>query len=850
MTEADGWVIETGSNANVVIKGESASTQYKGLRISNGAGANLFIENLNITTSDDENIINFTGAGNTLTLIGTNTLKNTNAGADSAVIHAGASTELTVFGNGTLTVESAANGAAIGGNKEESGGTITINSGTINATGDLGSAIGGGYQGGGGNITVNDGTIKAAAGGGGAAIGGGAYGSAGTIKITGGVISGDSTASYGSIIGSGDSGSGGTIEISGTAQIGESGNAINTVGVTSTNAAIGGNGVAVTIKDNAKVYAESQGYGAAIGGENGKEGDVTISGGTVEATAEGTGAAIGGGYQASGGEITISGGDVTATADYSAAIGGGNEGDGGKITVNGGTIKAVVGSGNAAIGGGYDGGAGTIVISGGVISGDSMSAQGSIIGSGQDGSGGTIEISGTAKIGSNTKALTTNGNAAAIGGDTVEIIIKGNAEVYAESQYYGAAIGGSSGKAGDVTIEGGTINAKASNQGAAIGGGRYANGGEITISGGDVTATASAESAAIGGGGSNDWRYTAGAGGNVTIGGTAKVEASHTGGNAAIGGGINSADSSLDGAGSVLAVSGGLLEVTRGTIGTATNPGTNTITEGNIVVPDGTFVADPTNGTNPVYKVEVTGLPMTVGGNLTVPKSGGNYSGIVAEGKKFYMYVPEANEGQEVTFIATNGDEYKATFAADITGGGTKLTFAKVPGDDPSPGPGPSPGRVIPTGVSMTVTTEGKGVGKQFVEKSGGLVLQIGANGVEDQKLTISIGNMSCAGLGIEDVSVDTQENASDSIDIVDDAVKKISLQRASLGALQNRLEHTANNLLTSHENLTAAESQIRDTDMAAEMIKYTTSNILKQAAQSMLAQANQAPQSVLQLLG
>jgi flagellin-like hook-associated protein FlgL len=244
---------------------------------------------------------------------------------------------------------------------------------------------------------------------------------------------------------------------------------------------------------------------------------------------------------------------------------------------------------------------------------------------------------------------------------------------------------------------------------------------------------------------------------------------------------------------------------------------------------------------------------MTVGGNLTVPKSGGNYSGIVAEGKKFYMYVTEANEGQEVTFTATNGDEYKATFAGDITGGGTKLAFTGPPADPdppPPPPPEPDPGRTIATGVSMTVAVEGKGVGKQFVEKSGGLVLQIGANGVEDQKLTISIGNMSCAGLGIGDVSVDTQENASDSIDIVDDAVKKISLQRASLGALQNRLEHTANNLLTSHENLTAAESQIRDTDMAAEMIKYTTSNILKQAAQAMLSQANQAPQSVLQLLG
>ncbi|MCL2086528.1 MAG: hypothetical protein FWH05_02900 [Oscillospiraceae bacterium] len=75
-------------------------------------------------------------------------------------------------------------------------------------------------------------------------------------------------------------------------------------------------------------------------------------------------------------------------------------------------------------------------------------------------------------------------------------------------------------------------------------------------------------------------------------------------------------------------------------------------------------------------------------------------------------------------------------------------------------------------------------------------------------------------------------------------------MQRSALGALQNRLEYTVNNLSVTHENLTAADSQIRDTDMAAEMIEYTKSNILQQASQAMLAQANQAPQAVLQLLG
>ena len=86
-------------------------------------------------------------------------------------------------------------------------------------------------------------------------------------------------------------------------------------------------------------------------------------------------------------------------------------------------------------------------------------------------------------------------------------------------------------------------------------------------------------------------------------------------------------------------------------------------------------------------------------------------------------------------------------------------------------------------------------------------------------------------------------------IKVIDNATLKVSAERASLGAYQNRLEHTINNLSTSSENLTAAESQIRDVDMAEEMTEYTKNNILSQAAQAMLAQANQQPQSVLQLL-
>lgn len=144
----------------------------------------------------------------------------------------------------------------------------------------------------------------------------------------------------------------------------------------------------------------------------------------------------------------------------------------------------------------------------------------------------------------------------------------------------------------------------------------------------------------------------------------------------------------------------------------------------------------------------------------------------------------------------------------------------------------------------------GAGVGKDGVATTGkGLTFQIGANGVEDQRVTLAVNDMSSSAIGVAKADVSTQDSANAAIDMVDAAVKTVSMQRAGLGALQNRLEYTVNNLTTTNENLTAAESQIRDTDMATEMINYTKNNILQQASQAMLAQANQQPQAILQLL-
>ena len=131
------------------------------------------------------------------------------------------------------------------------------------------------------------------------------------------------------------------------------------------------------------------------------------------------------------------------------------------------------------------------------------------------------------------------------------------------------------------------------------------------------------------------------------------------------------------------------------------------------------------------------------------------------------------------------------------------------------------------------------------------LSLHVGADSSDDNKINMSVSMISARGLGINGllVSGDNQDNATRAIDTIADAVAKVSSQRASLGEIQNRLEHTISNLDNIVENTTAAESEIRDTDMASQMVEYSKNQILAQAGQSMLAQANSANQGVLSLL-
>ena len=137
------------------------------------------------------------------------------------------------------------------------------------------------------------------------------------------------------------------------------------------------------------------------------------------------------------------------------------------------------------------------------------------------------------------------------------------------------------------------------------------------------------------------------------------------------------------------------------------------------------------------------------------------------------------------------------------------------------------------------------------LNKSLNFSLHVGADSTEDNKIDVDISMMSARGLGVNGIQVSGNDdtNATAAIDTISAAIQKVSTQRSALGAVQNRLEHTINNLDNVVENTTSAESAIRDTDMATEMVKYSNNNILSQAGQAMLAQSNQSNQGVLSLL-
>jgi flagellin len=235
-------------------------------------------------------------------------------------------------------------------------------------------------------------------------------------------------------------------------------------------------------------------------------------------------------------------------------------------------------------------------------------------------------------------------------------------------------------------------------------------------------------------------------------------------------------------------------------------------------------------------------------GNLGVKASGGSAL-IPLTGAGVTIDASGVNTGSTLSFSVTgnnisldNGSGVVQTIAvsdATAIGAGSTLDFDKI-------------GLKLTFAANTDVSATGIILDSKTVTTTGNqATLQIGAN--QNQKLDISIGNMSSAAAGLDvakaTILVDSYANAQTSLGKIDSAIAEVSTQRSNLGAYQNRLEHTINNLGTSSENLTAAESRVRDVDMAKEMMNQTKNSILSQAAQAMLAQANQQPQGVLQLL-
>lgn len=233
-------------------------------------------------------------------------------------------------------------------------------------------------------------------------------------------------------------------------------------------------------------------------------------------------------------------------------------------------------------------------------------------------------------------------------------------------------------------------------------------------------------------------------------------------------------------------------------------------------------------------------LNLTDGDNNKVTK------GAVKAGSDASVTVGGADTVKAGDKIVLNGKTYE--FVADTT---TKPTTdgatAVVLGKD-----------TVATVANLNKALEKEGIKAELdttnfklsaIKNGSGLTLQIGDTAADFNQMTVSVGDMHAVALGIADVDISTQAGAKEAVDKIKEAINSVSSTRGDLGAIQNRLEHTINNLSVTTENMTAAESRIRDTDMAEEMMAYTKNNILVQASQAMLAQANQLPQGVLQLL-
>ena len=254
-----------------------------------------------------------------------------------------------------------------------------------------------------------------------------------------------------------------------------------------------------------------------------------------------------------------------------------------------------------------------------------------------------------------------------------------------------------------------------------------------------------------------------------------------------------------------------------------------------------------------IVKSSDTNVVTVDAGQLT--EAAGNIAKITTDGTEV---VVTKNDGKTDTYATV--DKFKAAYAGlDIAGAGAvtiskTLDTATANTDDTVTGTYTGNLNSYKVGDSVNVKLAVGASGETALSNGSKALLlsfQVGADTTSENKISVTMDSMSAKSIGVDGIKVTGSDstNADKAVDTISDAIKKVSKQRSALGAVQNRLEHTISNLDNVVENTTSAESRIRDTDMAEEMVSYSKNNILMQAGQSMLAQANQQNQGVLSLL-
>ncbi len=311
-----------------------------------------------------------------------------------------------------------------------------------------------------------------------------------------------------------------------------------------------------------------------------------------------------------------------------------------------------------------------------------------------------------------------------------------------------------------------------------------------------------------------------------------------------------------------------LLNGGAGTIVTATNDNVGALeasgdtVAGTYALTAATLATKASTVTTATFAASTTALGGT-GGTVTIAGETFNFSNTnTVQEVLDAVNAKTSTTGVQATFTATQGITFQtlsvgstAKFSASATGALAGVAATSTGADATVTLAGATTYSAIGNRVTVTSGTA-KGLSFDLkaaagasitVGASNALTLQIGAN--KDQTVSVSINSVTASSIGVNGLNVTTKDNAAAALATIDSAVTKVSSERSKIGAVQNRLEYTIANLGTASENMTAAESRIRDVDMAQEMASFTRSQILMQAGTAMMAQANMKPQAVLQLL-